>query len=64
MDERQLKHAHANHLMALRNFEYLLLSGEVSLDSQDGKAVLEEFREATKFFEGLLDGDMLGIVQK
>ncbi|MCA2961750.1 MAG: hypothetical protein IOD12_15985 [Silvanigrellales bacterium] len=50
--------------MALRNFEYLVLSGEVSLDSADGKAVLEEFREATNFFEGLQDGDMPGIVQK
>lgn len=64
MDERQLRHAHANHIMALRNFEFLMLSGEVSLDSKDGRAVLQEFREATKFFEGLLDGDMPGIVQK
>jgi hypothetical protein len=60
MDERQLRHAHANHIMALRNFEFLMLSGEVSLESDDGQAVLAEYRDAVVFLEKILDYEISG----
>ncbi|MCA3084816.1 MAG: hypothetical protein ING65_00635 [Rhodocyclaceae bacterium] len=41
--------------MALRNFEFLMLSGEVSLESDDGQAVLAEFREAVRFLENIIE---------
>jgi uncharacterized cupin superfamily protein len=46
--------------MALRNFEFLMLSGEVSLESDDGQAVLAEYRDAVVFLEKILDYEISG----
>ena len=55
MDERQLRHMHTGHIVALRNFESVVLDGEVPMDSEDGQAVLEEFRDAVRFLEGMIE---------
>jgi hypothetical protein len=55
MDERQLRHMHTGHIVALKNFESVVLDGEVPIDSEDGQAVLQEFRDAVRFLEGLIE---------